>query len=85
MYLLLAQRLIREDSATATIRLGLGPQAASKISCLTSTEMAKVASTELSLFDLRLDAQQILACLAGPASLHHMHTAILLAGIKALH
>ena len=84
-YLLLAQRLIREDVATAMFRMGLSRKVADLLGNLSLSQIVKLAASSLFLCRLRLDNQPILSALVQSDksfSLQQAHAAILLSGHK---
>lgn len=89
-YLLLAQRLVREDVATAMFRLGLSREVADLLGKLSLSQIVKLAASTLFLCRLRFDDQPILLALTQDGKsppLQQAHAAIVLAGqrIDALH
>ena len=88
-YLLLAQRLVREDVATAMFRLGLSREVADLLGNLSLSQIVKLAASSLFLCRLRFYDQQILSALTQDSKslpLQQAHAAIVLAGqrIEAL-
>ena len=82
-YLLLAQRLVREDVATAMFRLGLSRQVADLLGNLSLSQIVKLAASSLFLCRLRFDETPILSALTQEGksqALQQAHAAILLAG-----
>lgn len=82
-YLLLAQRLVREDVATAMFRLGLSREVADLLGNLSLSQIVKLASSTLFLCRLRFDDQPILSALTQDGKslpLQQAHAAIVLAG-----
>jgi len=80
-YLLLAKRLVAENEVEAMFRLGISKETARILTTLTPGQMVKLATCNVLLCRLRLDAS-MLEALANPASTHDMqsiHAAILLA------
>lgn len=89
-YLLLAQRLVREDAASAMFRLGLSREVADLLGNLSLSQIVKLASSSLFLCRLRFDDQPILSALTQEGKslpLQQAHAAIVLSGqrIDALH
>jgi len=82
-YLLLAQRLVKEDVATAMFRLGMSRELADLLGNLSLSQTVKLAASSLLLCRFRFDDQSMLSALAldgkSPA-LQQAHTAILLSG-----
>ncbi len=62
-YLLLAQRLVKEDSAVAMLRLGLSRELADLLDKLTFLQVTTLASSGLLLFRFRFDDPAILSAL----------------------
>jgi flagellar transcriptional activator FlhD len=82
-YLLLAQRLVREDVATAMFRLGLSREVADLLGNLSLSQIVKLAASSLFLCRLRFDEHPILLALTQDGkslALQQAHAAILLAG-----
>ena len=82
-YLLLAQRLVREDVPTAMFRLGLSREVADLLGNLSLSQIVKLAASNLFLCRLRFDEHPILSVLTQNGkdlALQHAHAAILLAG-----
>ncbi|MFP3637660.1 flagellar transcriptional regulator FlhD [Paraburkholderia sp. SIMBA_054] len=86
-YLMLAQRMLREDKATGMFRLGLSAQLAEVLSSLTLAQTVKLASVTQVLCRFRFDDHTVLAALAEkanrPSAVANAHAAILLAGQPA--
>lgn len=82
-YLLLAQRLVREDVASAMFRLGLSREIADLLGNLSLAQIVKLAASSLFLCRLRFDQQPILSALTQGGknlALQQAHAAILLGG-----
>lgn len=82
-YLLLAQRLLREDRATAMFRLGLSSELAELLGNLSLSQVVKLAASSLLLCRFRFDDHAILSALTHDGrdiALQQAHAAILLAG-----
>ena len=82
-YLLLAQRLVREDAATAMFRLGMSRELADLLGNLSLSQIVKLAASSLLLCRFRFDDHPILSALTHDAqnlALQQAHTAILLSG-----
>jgi flagellar transcriptional activator FlhD len=82
-YLLLAQRLVREDAATAMFRLGMSRELADLLGNLSLSQIVKLSASSLLLCRFRFDDQPMLSALAGEGktlSLQQAHAAILLSG-----
>lgn len=85
-YMLLAQRMLREDKATASYRLGLGKEVADIMADLTPSQILKMAGSGLLLPRFRFDNQLILNMLANyrvDRTMSNTHAAILLAAQPA--
>jgi flagellar transcriptional activator FlhD len=82
-YLMLAQKMLREDRETAMFRLGIGAEVADLLEGLTSARLVKMASGQMLLPVFRFDDTFLAGLLAGegrdPAS-SRLHAAILAAG-----
>jgi flagellar transcriptional activator FlhD len=82
-YLLLAQRLVREDVATAMFRLGMSRELADLLGNLSLSQIVKLAASSLLLCRFRFDDYPILSALTHEGSslaLQQAHAAILLSG-----
>ena len=82
-YLLLAQRLVKEDTATAMFRLGMSRELADLLGNLSLSQIVKLASSSLLLCRFRFDDHPILSVLTddmNSLSLQQAHAAILLSG-----
>ncbi|QDQ88721.1 flagellar transcriptional regulator FlhD [Alcaligenaceae bacterium SJ-26] len=80
-YLMLAQRMLRDDYPAALFRLGLGREAADALLSLSPAQLVKLGSSSMLLCRLRLDNPNLLATLndsAPRAELQQVHAAILL-------
>lgn len=83
-YLLLAQRLLREDVAIGMFRLGVSAEVAEILVRLTVQQVGRIAGCGQMLCQFRFASPEILASLARkrPArNMETMHAAILLAGM----
>lgn len=81
-YLMLAQRLMRENEAEALFRLGLGREVGRVLASLTPPQMVMLARSNLVLYRFRLDDSLLVASLTGtgpPHALRGMHAAIVMA------
>ena len=81
-YLLLVQRLMRENEAEALFRLGLGRETGRLLASLTPTQVIALARSSLMLYRFRLDDSLRVAALTGaepPHALHGMHAASVMA------
>lgn len=81
-YLLLAQRLVREDVASAMFRLGMSRELADLLGNLSLSQIVKLASSSLLLCRFRFDEHPILSALSHDVkdmALQQAHTAILMA------
>lgn len=82
-YLMLAQRLLRDDRETAMFRLGIGGDVADLILGMSAAQLVKLASSQLLLPRFRFDDNLILGLFAGQgrdAASSSLHAAILAAG-----
>lgn len=82
-YLLLAQRLVREDVTTAMFRLGLSREIADLLGNLSLSQIIRLAASNLFLCRLRFDDHPVLSALTRDEknlALQQAHTSILLAG-----
>lgn len=82
-YMLLAQQLVREDKVAAMYRLGIGQEIADIVEGLTSSQLLKMASSNMLLCRFRFDDQLIAEMLSSHSrdqAVSHSHAAILMAG-----
>jgi flagellar transcriptional activator FlhD len=85
-YLLLAQRLVKDDASTAMYRLGISSEMAQLLGSLTLSQIVRMASSSLMLCRFRFDDQPLLTALADEKKslpLHQAHASILLSGQQA--
>ena len=85
-YMLLAQRMLREDKAAASYRLGLSEDVASALADLTPSQVLKMAACGVLLPRFRFDDQLILNLLANyraDRGMTNTHAAILVAAQPA--
>nr|WP_144834998.1 flagellar transcriptional regulator FlhD [Cupriavidus gilardii] len=81
-YLLLAQRLVRENHLEAMFRLGVSKEIADILAKLTPAQLVKLAASNMVLCRFRFDDHALLSTLTHTAKSHDMqqiHAAILLA------
>ncbi len=81
-YLLLAQRLLREDKPMGMFRMGISDQLADVLANLTFAQTVKLAASNQLLCRFRFDDHAVLSSLAEKVkagSLAQAHSAILLA------
>lgn len=82
-YMLLAQRLLREDKVTAMYRLGISEDVANILENLTSSQLLKMANSNMVLCRFRFDDKlltEILSNHSRDRALAQSHAAILMAG-----
>lgn len=80
-YLLLAQRLIREDKYLASFRLGLSESTIDTLKDLSLPQLIKMSSTGQLICRLRLDNEDVIDCLTRESridALQRIHTGIIL-------
>ncbi|APG19339.1 flagellar transcriptional activator FlhD [Kosakonia radicincitans DSM 16656] len=80
-YLLLAQRLIREDNIAAGFHLGLNETTMETIKGLSLPQLIKLSSTGQLISRLRIDDEALIACLTKESridALQRFHTGIIL-------
>jgi flagellar transcriptional activator FlhD len=85
-YIMLAQRLLREDRAIGMFRLGLSAELADLLAGLTLAQVVKLASSDQLLCFFRFNDHTMLSALTQPAKnaeIASTHAAILLAGQPA--
>jgi len=82
-YMLLAQKLLREDKAAAMLRLGIGQEVADVLVGMSLAEIIRLAASNFVLCAFRLaelpGASNVMQGQRAP-SLQHAHLSILLAG-----
>jgi|SRR6516225_6621926 flagellar transcriptional activator FlhD len=82
-YLLLAQRLLREDKPMGMFRMGISEQLADVLANLSLAQTVKLAASNQVLCRFRFDDHQILSSLADKgksSAVAQAHSAILMAG-----
>ncbi|MCC7081858.1 MAG: flagellar transcriptional regulator FlhD [Burkholderiales bacterium] len=85
-YLLLAQRMIKDDKVAALFRLGIAKDAAELIESLTPAQMLKIAAGNMLLCRFRFDNRVLGDMLCGYVKdkiMASSHAAVLMAGEKA--
>jgi flagellar transcriptional activator FlhD len=85
-YMLLAQKLLREDRAAAMLRLGIGAEMADLLSGMSLGEVVKLATSNFVLCAFRLDELPIARTVMQDArerTLQQAHLSIVLAGRAA--
>ncbi|MFV8781625.1 flagellar transcriptional regulator FlhD [Microbulbifer sp. SA54] len=84
-YLLLAQRLLKDDYATALFRLKLDESMAGVLASLTAKQLTKLARSNQLLFRLNIeDANQLEQVTANKRAegLEHIHAALLMSSVS---
>lgn len=84
-YLLLAQRLVKEDMETAMFRLGISRELAELLSNLSLSQTMRLANSNRLIARFRVDDPPILSKLVQDGqitALRQAHTSILLSGQK---
>jgi len=82
-YLMLAQQMVREDREEAMFRLGISAEVAELIEGLSTSQIARMAGTQMVLCRFRFDDTTLLDMLTGKgrdASTSALHAAIIAAG-----
>jgi flagellar transcriptional activator FlhD len=85
-YLMLAQQMLREDQEAAMFRLGIGKGLADMLQALTTSQVLKMATSNMLLFRLRFEDNLVLGLLNGYSkdkAMSPSHAAILMAGEPA--
>lgn len=85
-YMLLAQKLLRQDKAGAMLRLGISNDMADLLIGMSLSEVIKIATSNFVLCAFRLDELPIVKTVMQPerqAALQQAHISILLAGHQA--
>src|SRR5476649_98329 len=82
-YLMLAQQMLREDKEAAMFRLGIGDELADTLTALSTSQVLKMASSNMLLFRFRFEERLVLGMLNGytkDRSMLPSHAAILMSG-----
>jgi len=85
-YMLLAQQMLREDRAAAMYRLGIGRDVADIMEGLTSSQLLKMAASNMLLCRFRFDDRlmaEMLTSHSRDRTVSQFHAAILMAGQPA--
>jgi len=85
-YMLLAQQMVREDKVAAMYRLGIGQDVADIVENLTSSQLLKMAASNMLLCRFRFDDRLIAEMLTSHSrdrAVSQSHAAILMAGQPA--
>jgi flagellar transcriptional activator FlhD len=85
-YLMLAQRMLREDREEGLFRLGLSPDVGDIVRDLSPAQMLKVAASNMLLARFRFSEQLVWNLVAGhsrDAKIGAMHASVLMAGAPA--
>ncbi|MDR3099922.1 MAG: flagellar transcriptional regulator FlhD [Paraburkholderia sp.] len=78
-YLLLAQRLLREDRPAGVRRMGISEQLADVLARLTAAQAARLAASSQLLCRFRFDEHAILSALAEKGKAAQIHSAMFMA------
>lgn len=84
-YMLLAQKLLRDDRSAAMLRLGISPEMSDLLIGMSLAEVIKIATSNFVLCAFRLDELPIFRTVmkgAGQSNLQQAHLSILLAGAQ---
>jgi flagellar transcriptional activator FlhD len=84
-YMLLAQKLLREDKAAAMLRLGISAEMADLLAGMSLAEVIKIATSNFVLCAFRLDELPIVKTVMQgerQAALQQAHISIVLAGAQ---
>jgi flagellar transcriptional activator FlhD len=84
-YMLLAQKLLRENKSAAMLRLGTSPEMADLLIGMSLPEVIRIAASNFVLCAFRLDESPVLRTVmqgAGQGPLQQAHISILLAGAQ---
>ena len=85
-YLLLAQRLIREDRAEALFRLGIGEEVADLVGGLSMGQILKIAASNMLMCGFRFSEDMVWNLLTShskDADISRMHASLLMANAPA--
>ena len=83
-YVMLAQRMLRQDRESAMFRLGIGADVAELLLGLTSAQLVKLATSQMLLPRLRFEDKLLVGLLAGQGrdvASSGLHAAILATGL----
>lgn len=86
-YLMLAQQMLREDREAAMFRLGISEDLAATLESLTTSQVLKMATSNMLLFRFRFEDHLILGMLNGytkDKTMTASHAAILMSGERAM-
>ena len=85
-YLLLAQKLIKQDRAAAMFRLGIGSEMADLLTNMSVAQIVKLAASNLLLCSFRLGDLSMFAAVGvdKPSALQQAHMSILMAARQTL-
>jgi flagellar transcriptional activator FlhD len=86
-YLLLAQRLIREDLAEALFRLGIGEEVADLVGALSMGQILKIAGSNMLMCGFRFSEDMVWNLLTShskDADISRMHASLLMADAPAM-
>lgn len=86
-YLLLAQRLVKEDPVTAMLRLGLSREMSDLLGKLSLSQIVKLASSNLLLCRFRFDDHPVLSAVTDDTknlAMQQAHAAILMSSRAAV-
>lgn len=80
-YMLLAQKLVKQDRAAAMFRLGIGDELADLLASMTLAQIVKLASSNLLLCSFRLEDNPMFAVMGQQkdGALQQAHMSILMA------
>jgi flagellar transcriptional activator FlhD len=80
-YMLLAQKLVKQDRAAAMFRLGIGAELADLLASMTLAQIVKLASSNLLLCSFRLEDNPMFAVMGHQkeGALQQAHMSILMA------
>jgi flagellar transcriptional activator FlhD len=85
-YLMLAQRMLREDREQAMFRLGLSAEVADVVAKLSPAQILKIAASNMLLARFRFTEDLVWNLLTGhskDAKIAGMHASVLMAGAQA--
>jgi flagellar transcriptional activator FlhD len=85
-YMILAQRMLREDESVAMFRFGLSPEVAATLASLTFAQIIKLCGSSQLLCVFRFNDHALLSALTQPAThadVGSTHAAILFSGQPA--
>lgn len=82
-YILLAQKMVKQDKASSMIRLGIGEKLADMLANMTITQLIKLSNSKFLIFSPRLNDEASIHAVGNDekdSALQRAHMSILMAG-----